>query len=149
MDTILIDAEIRFVKTHPDAVLPYKAYASDNCFDIVAIEDTTIPSRGSAVVPIGLTVAYITPGFGFSYKPRSGLGFKAGLQPHLGEIDNGYRGDLGVKLYNFSDKDYTVKKGERAAQFKIERVYNTSVSLVDTITPADRGDNGLGSTDKK
>lgn len=141
--------QIQFVKTHIDAVLPSKAYASDNCFDITAVEDTLIPAKSSAVVPIGLTVAYITPGYGFAYKPRSGLGFKGGLQPHLGEIDNGYRGDLGVKIYNFSDTDFTIKKGDRAAQFKIEKVYDVSVSLVDEIIAADRGNNGLGSSDIK
>jgi dUTP pyrophosphatase len=144
-----MNIEIQFIKTHPDAVLPIKSYNDDNCFDITAVEDIVIPAKGSNVVPIGLTVAYITPGFGFAYKPRSGLGFKAGIQPHLGEIDNGYRGDLSVKLYNFSDIDFTVKKGTRAAQFKVEKVYETHVSFAEIITNSNRGENGLGSTDTK
>ena len=138
--------EIKFLKTHPDAKLPTKAYKEDNCFDLYSVGDVVIPGRGSAVVPVGLTCAFITPGFGFVIRPRSGLGFKAGLQPHLGEIDNGYRNDLAVKIYNFSDTDYSVKSGDRVAQFKIEKVWNTNVSFTDSIIPANRGESGIGSS---
>ena len=140
--------EVKFVKTHTDAKLPTKAYDEDNCFDLYSVEDTTIPARGSAVVPVGLTCGYISPGYGFVIRPRSGLGFKAGLQPHLGEIDNGYRGDLGVKMYNFTDNDYIVKKDERTAQIKIERVWETKVSFIEEIIPAQRGEKGFGSSGK-
>jgi len=95
--------DIQFVKTHPNARLPTKAYHIDNCYDLYAVEETVIPSGGSAVVPVGLKLAYISPGFGLAIRPRSGLGFKSNIQPHLGEIDNGYRGDMGIKLYNLSN----------------------------------------------
>lgn len=142
------NVEIKFVKTHPDAVLPFKAYDVDNCFDLACVDEVTVTAKSSAVVPVGLTLAYITPGYGFALKPRSGLGFKHGIQPHLGEIDNGYRNDLAVKVFNFSDKDYTFSKGDRVAQFKVEKVYNTSVSFTEEIVPADRGYKGLGSSGK-
>ena len=142
------DVELKLVKTHPDAKLPTKAYKDDNCFDLYTVEDTLVPSKGSAVVPVGLTCGYITPGYGFVVRPRSGLGFKYGIQPHLGEIDCGYRGDLAVKVYNFSDKDYTAVKGDRIAQIKIEKVWSTEVSFIDNVIPADRGNNGIGSSGK-
>ena len=159
---------IKFIKTHPDAVLPTKGHDDDNCFDLYAVEDTTIPPCrttcgefgtstwgkqdkvliGSAVVPVGLKVADITDGYGFVIKGRSGLGFKHGLVPHFGEIDCGYRGDLGTKLYNFTDTAYHIKKGERVAQFKIEKVYDTTLEFVDEATESNRGDGRLGSTGK-
>lgn len=180
----LPDVQVKFIRTAGNAILPTKAYNEDNCFDLYATETVVIPAGGSAVVPVGLTVAYITPGFGFTIKPRSGLGFKNSLQPHLGEIDNGYRGDLAIKVYNFNNGlkfegttgpsgtgstddtsgtstttallsgelvhdqtlDYTINAGKAFAQFKIEKVYKTSVTFTDTITPSYRGANGLGSS---
>lgn len=139
---------IKFVKTHEDAQLPSKAHKSDNCFDLYCVEDTTISARGSNVVPVGIKVAYITPGFGFVLRPKSGLGFKAGLQPHLGEIDNGYRGDCAVKMYNFSDTGYTYKKGDKIAQIKIEKIYDTNIEWAEEVEEADRGDAGFGSSGK-
>ena len=154
MDNVII----RFVKTHKDAKLPTKAHDGDNCFDLYAVEDTIIPGGkygpidevniGNAIVPIGITVGYITPGFGFVLRPKSGLGFKAGLQPHLGEIDNGYRGDCAVKMYNFTDKDYEFKKGDKVAQIKIEKIYDTTVEWTNEIEEAQRGDAGFGSSGK-
>ena len=149
---------IKFVKTHSDAKLPTKAHNGDNCFDLYAVEDTVIPRSGygpvdevkvgSAVVPIGITVGYISEGYGFVLRPKSGLGFKAGLQPHLGEIDNGYRGDCAVKMYNFSDKDYNYKKGDKVAQIKIEKIYDTKIEWTCEAEEADRGDSGFGSSGK-
>ena len=154
MDNIII----RFVKTHKDAKLPTKAHDGDNCFDLYAVEDTIIPGSkygpidevniGNDIVPIGITVGYITPGFGFVLRPKSGLGFKAGLQPHLGEIDNGYRGDCAVKMYNFTDKEYEFKKGDKVAQIKIEKIYDTTVEWANEVEEAQRGDAGFGSSGK-
>lgn len=141
------NVEIKFKKTHNDAVLPTKNYNEDTCWDITAIEDTLIPARGSAVVPTGLKVAYITPGYSFVVCPRSGLGFKHGINVHPGEIDNPYRGDLGIKLYNFSDTDYIVKKFDRCAQFKVQRVINTQISWGE-IELTERGEKGFGSSGK-
>lgn len=138
--------EIKFVKTHPNAQLPVKAYDEDNCYDIYAVEGVIVPAKGSAVVEVGLTVGHITPGYGFAIKSRSGLGFKHGIQAHAGEIDNGYRGDMGVKLYNHNDIEYTVNQGDRVAQFKVEKVWLTTISFIDEIIPADRGSKGFGST---
>ena len=143
----VVDAEIKFVKTHPDAKLPTKGHSDDNCFDLYAVETVSIPAGKSAVVPVGLTVGHITPGFGFVIRPRSGLGFKHSLQCHLGEIDTSYRGDLSIKMYNFNpDVGYTFNAGDRVAQIKIEKVWNTNLSFIDEVIPSDRGIGGFGST---
>jgi deoxyuridine 5'-triphosphate nucleotidohydrolase len=146
--TVNDEVEVKFVKTHPDEKLPTKAYEDDNCFDLYSVEEVSIYAKDSAIVPVGLTCAYISPGFGFVIRPRSGLGFKAGLQPHLGEIDNGYKNDLAVKIYNFSNTDYKVSKGDRIAQIKIEKVWKTKVSFVEKIVPSLRGEKGFGSSGK-
>tara|TARA_R110000824_G_scaffold74657_1_gene189676 strand:- start:4375 stop:4866 length:492 start_codon:yes stop_codon:yes gene_type:complete len=142
--------EIKFKKTHENAILPRKAHpdskTGDTGYDLFASEDTTIPANGSAVVPVGLTLADITPGYWFRIEPRSGLGFKHSLQPHLGVIDNPYRGDLGVKLYNFGDKDVVIPKSSGVAQIAVYENIDSVVSFVDEVTDTDRGEAGFGST---
>ena len=149
---LLLNPRVKFVKTHPDAQLP-KANNSeigigDSGYDLTAVEDVHIGvgSNNSAVVPVGLTLAYIENGFWFRIEPRSGLGFKHSLQPHLGVIDNGYRGDLGVKLYNFGSDAYKVKKGDRVAQFVVYPLIHPQCEWADEITQSDRGDKGFGSS---
>lgn len=146
---------IKLKKTHPDAVLPAAnnrdLAVGDTGYDLVAVEDTLIPRGSSDVVPVGLTLADISPGYWIRIEPRSGLGFKHSIQPHLGVIDNGYRGDLGVKLYNFSSDSnidgYQVKKGDKIAQLVIYPLIQPQFSFSDEVSETSRGDKGFGSSD--
>lgn len=144
---------IKFVKTHANAVLPAanhkEPYTGDTGYDVTAVEDITIPARGWAIVPVGLKVGYITPGFWFKVEGRSGLGFKKHLFPHAGIIDNPYRGDCGIKLYNFGPEDQHVKAGDRIAQFVIYPLIQANTEWSDEIQETSRGDKGFGSSDKK
>jgi len=145
--------EIKFIKTNPDAVIPTTKYADDRTradsgLDLTSVCDVVIPSRQSAVVDVGLKVGYITPGYWFRIEGRSGLGFKHSVSPHQGIIDNLYRGTLGVKLYNNSDVDYHVKKGERIAQMVVYNLIVPETSETDIADETKRGESGFGSTGK-
>ena len=144
---------VKFKKTHDDAKLPAvnneQSMTGDSGYDLFAVEDTTIPARGCAVVPVGLTLADITPGYWFRIEPRSGLGFKHSLQPHLGVIDNQYRGDLGVKLYNFSDNDAVIEKGKGCAQLVVYKLRQPIIEWAEEVSDTNRGADGFGSSDSK
>ena len=145
--------EIKFVKTHESAILPVKNHThnllGDAGYDLFAVEDTVIPARGSAVVPVGIKLGYITPGYWFKIEARSGNGFVKGLEPHPGIIDNPYRGDLGVKLFNFTDLDQVVGKGKGAAQFIIyEMIPATCLWITEEdVESTERAERGFGSSD--
>ena len=72
--------EIKFVKTHPKAILPQKNHPhpelGDAGYDLFAVETTTIPAKGSAVVPVGLKLGYLTPNYWFRIEARSGNGYR-------------------------------------------------------------------------
>lgn len=120
----------------------------DTGYDVFAVEDKVIPANGSAVVDTGIEVAYVSPGYWFKIQPRSGLGFKHGIQPHLGTIDNGYRGNLKTKLYNFSDNGYEVKAGDRIAQIVFYPVIDLNIGWAEEKIDTIRGENGFGSSGK-
>ena len=117
------NVEVKFVKTHEDAVLPVRKHddplTGDSGYDLTAVEDCVIPARGGVVIPVGLKLGYITPGYWIRIESRSGLQFKHNLSAFNGIIDAQYRGDLGAKVNNNSDTDYHVKKGDRIAQLVI------------------------------
>jgi dUTP pyrophosphatase len=143
---------IKFLKTHADAVLPKKnnpdSSMGDSGYDMSAVADTVIPARGSAVVPVGLTLADLAPGYWIRIESRSGLAFKHNITSFNGIIDNSYRGDLGVKLFNNSDKDYTVTKGDRVAQLVVYPLVSLEADWSDSVTETSRGANGFGSSGK-
>jgi dUTP pyrophosphatase len=140
---------LSFIKTNNDAKLPCKNNASDTGYDVYCVEDKIIPARGSAVVDVGLKFAYIPKGCWIKVESRSGLGFKHGIMAHPGIIDNEYRGDAGIKLYNLTDLDYKVIKGDRIAQFVIYPLapdFKTEFTL--NVVESTRGEKGFGSSGK-
>jgi dUTP pyrophosphatase len=137
---------IHFIKTHPDAILPSKKNISDTGYDLTAVENVKIPAKDCALIPTGLQVAKTEKGLWYLILPRSGMGFKHSIQPHLGVIDNSYRGDLAVKLYNFSNDDYNVLKGDRVAQIAYFPLLCVEPAWASEIEETDRGSNGFGSS---
>jgi len=149
----MFPVDIKFVMTHDSAILPKynhnDPYTGDSGLDISAVEEITIPAKGWATVPVGLKLAYITPGYWIRVEGRSGVGFKKHIFPHFGIIDNPYRGDMGIKLYNFSDLDQTFKAGDKIAQLIVYPLIQANVNWSDEVTKTNRGDKGFGSSDAK
>lgn len=139
--------KLKFEKTHVDAVLPVKNHDNDTGMDVTAVEDFIIPGSGSTVVDVGLKFAFIEPGYWVKVEGRSGLGFKHGIMPHPGIIDEGYRGDAGVKLYNLTNVDYVGKAGDRIAQFVVYANYPVEVTE-GAVEDSERGEKGFGSSGK-
>jgi len=141
---------LQFVKTHPDAVLPERNHkdpiTGDSGYDVTAVEDTLIPARGTAVVPVGLKLGCVPPGVWIRIESRSGLQFKHNISAFNGIIDNQYRGDMGVKLNNNSDIDYQVKKGDRVAQLVLYPLVVADTKFVEVATTSERGEKGFGSS---
>jgi len=151
---MVMNVSIRLKKTHEAAALPTannkELGTGDTGFDLVAVDNITIPHGTSKVIPVRLTVADITPGYWIKIEPRSGLGFKKSLQPHLGVIDNGYRGDLSVKMYNFHDSiDAIIEKGEKIAQLVVYELIQPIFEFSDEVSESARGEKGFGSSDKQ
>jgi dUTP pyrophosphatase len=144
--------EVKFVKINNKAKLPKfnieDPLTGDIGADLYSVENITIPANGSAVVDVGLKLGFITPGYYFIISPRSGLGFKYGIQPHLGRIDYQYRGSLGVKLFNFSTLDYHVTEGDRVAQIEFHKLIQPKFYWVENAEDSVRGDKGFGSSGK-
>ena len=144
--------EVKFVKINNKAKLPKfnieDPLTGDIGADLYSVENITIPANGSAVVDVGLKLGFITPGYYFIISPRSGLGFKYSIQPHLGGIDNQYRGLLWLKLFNFSTSDYHVTEGDRVAQIEFHKLIQPKFSWIENVEDSVRGDKGFGSSGK-
>lgn len=63
-----------------------------------------------------------------------------------GVIDEDYRGNVGVVLFNHSDTDFKVQKGDRIAQLICERIYYPILMEVTNLSETKRSDGGFGST---
>lgn len=131
-----------------NAVAPRKATAGSACYDLHASESMTIDPGKRAAIPTGL-ILDIPEEHVVKVFARSGLSYKHGisLANCVGIIDHDYREELFVLLENNSDVPYHVNRGDRIAQFLLEKVLN--YDLLETqerpaILPS--RDGGIGST---
>ena len=136
------------------AKMPKVAYKGTSaCFDLICIEDTIIPARGSAIVPNGLHIT-VPNGYYLEFATRSGMGIKQNLRVHPGIIDSGYSGELSVKVFNLSDKEEIIKADKSCVQVKVVKIPEyrlrqiTKEEFEEYQKNSIRGNNGFGSSDK-
>lgn len=146
------------IKLDAGAIMPTRAHETDAGLDLYARETKTVFAGKSEVFDTGVHIELPTIGLysgsfaekiktvGF-LKSKSGLNVKHGITSE-GVIDVGYTGRIVVKLYNNSDKDYTVNAGDKISQLVILPILTPELELVDELTETERGNGGFGSTGK-
>ncbi|MSS18990.1 dUTP diphosphatase [Pseudoramibacter porci] len=138
-------------KIRPGAKTPLRGseYAAGS--DLFACLDApmTIAPHDTAMIPTGLAIALPSSTFGAVFA-RSGLAVREGLRPAncVGVIDEDYRGELTVALYNDSGTDRIIEPGERIAQLVVLPYIMPDFEVVDALDQTARGKDGFGSTGK-
>lgn len=134
-----------FSRVASDVLIPQRQTSNSAGYDLHAYESLIIPPGGRRLISTGLRFA-IPEGFYGQISSRSGLAFKNGVISIAGVIDSDYRGIVGVLLYNTSNSNFEVKKGDRIAQLIIIPISTPVLSEVNSLEKTERGEGGFGST---
>lgn len=132
------------IKLSDGAIMPTRAYPTDAGLDLYARETQIVPAMGSAIFDTGVHIE-LREGTAGLLLSKSGLNVKHGITSE-GVIDAGYCGAICVKLYNNSESDYTVNKGDKISQLVIVPIFTPVLELVDSLEEHGRGNNGFGSS---
>jgi len=138
---------LQFIRLNNNASVPTKANESDAGFDLYSSHGAIIEKHTHKLIKTGIAIQ-IPKGYVGLIWPRSGMAYKHGIDVFAGVIDSGYRGDIGVILYNSQYSDYNVEKGDRIAQILLQKVEDFDLIEVSELNEADRQNNGFGSTGK-
>ena len=130
-------------------LFPVKAHSSDAAWDLRARVAMELPVKRSTLVPTGVFIE-LPENFEAQVRPRSGLALKHDLMltNSPGTIDSGYRGEVGVIMYNGGTSPYKIQRGDRIAQMVICRLPEVELTLSDSLKESDRGEGGFGSSGK-
>ena len=127
--------------------VPARAHDGDAGYDLFASEDVCLEPMEYGLVPTGVRLE-MPPGYEAQIRSRSGNALKKGLfvMNSPGTVDSGYRGEIGVILFNASRAGVVVKKGDKVAQMVF-----CALPQVDLVKGAvgrrtERGADGFGST---
>lgn len=160
---------VRFKKLHPDAVVPFKKYPEDFCYDVVATSEEQIAPN---VWKYGIGLAFEIQGkpedlvvedeFGkellripqgrdwnvsLDLRPRSSI-YKTGmvLSNAVGTVDDLYRGEVSAIFYHVFPDMPRYRVGDRIGQIKLGITLPLEFEEVDELGQTSRGDGGYGST---
>lgn len=131
-------------------LFPAKAHADDAAFDLRSAADLELTPGTSTLVPTGIFME-LPVGYEAQVRPRSGLALKHNLTltNSPGTIDAGYRGEVGVIMFNHNATAFPVKRGDRIAQMVIAKLPEVELVLSDDLSESGRGSGGFGSTGRQ
>ena len=133
------------VKLDPNAIAPTRAHATDAGLDLYATKATVLPAHGSAIFHTGVHIA-IPHGYAGLLVAKSGLNVNSSITS-TGLIDEGYTGEIVVKLYSNCDSSRIFNRGDKISQLVVFPVSYEKIEIVDSLEATERGDKGFWSTD--
>ncbi|XP_072551552.1 deoxyuridine 5'-triphosphate nucleotidohydrolase, mitochondrial [Salminus brasiliensis] len=136
---------LKFAKLSENATTPTRGSRKAAGYDLYSAYDYSIGPMGKAIVKTDIQIAVPHGCYG-RVAPRSGLAAKHFIDVGAGVVDEDYRGNVGVVLFNFSKETFEVKKGDRVAQLVCERICYPDLVELETLDETERGSGGFGST---
>ena len=142
--------QIIFKKLHKDSNVPKKGSPLAAGYDLYCYtdKDIVIESMGKSRIPTGISVQLPHNTYG-RVAPRSGLTWNKFLDVGAGVVDEDYRGEVLVILFNFSKENVIIKNGDKVAQLIVERIMPTEPIIYEPdqeLSETKRGGKGFGST---
>ena len=146
--------KVKVKKLNENAVIPFKTYEKDFCYDVVAVSEEEIAQN---VWKYGIGLAFQIDKeslFGHRYlnlsidfRPRSSV-WKTGmvLSNCVGTIDELYTGEVSAVFYHVFPNMERYKVGQRIGQIKIGTTMPTEFVIVDELDETERNSGSYGST---
>ena len=146
--------KVKVKKLNENAVIPFKTYEKDFCYDVVAVSEEEVAPN---VWKYGIGLAFQIDKeslFGHRYlnlsidlRPRSSV-WKTGmvLSNCVGTIDELYTGEVSAVFYHVFPNMERYKVGQRIGQIKIGTTMPVEFVVVDELDETERNDGGYGST---
>jgi dUTP pyrophosphatase len=133
-----------------EALIPKRKHEDDAGYDLRTRDSGIIEPGKVKLLNTGLFVE-VPKGFELQVRPRSGLALNdyVGILNSPGTIDAGYRGEVGVIMFNFGEKEFKYDFGDRIAQGVYCALPVVRMVMVRELSASDRGADGFGSTGVK
>jgi len=135
---------LRFVKRTENARTPTRNSPKAAGVDLYSAYDVTVPAKGNALISTDLQIRLPEGCYG-RIAPRSGMALEHHIDVGGGVIDEDYRGNICVILFNHS---YAVSSGDRIAQLICENISYPTLTEVQILDITERGECVFGSTGK-
>lgn len=134
------------IKLIKGAQCPKQGRIGDAGYDLFLLDDVTFKANAITVLDTGVRVE-LPEGHAGLLAMRSSV-CKTGLIIQQPLIDENYRGEIHILIYNPTNTDFSYNKGERVCSLYVFPVYHQALEVVDDISESNRGENWGGSSGK-
>lgn len=135
------------IKLDRYAFMPVREHITDAGLDIRSMDDGIVRAHQSQLFRTGVHIQLPKSTAGL-FVSKSGLMVQHEITS-TGLVDEGYDGEVLVKLFNHGGEDYHVRRGDKIAQLVVMPVMYEPVEIVRDIERGERGSDGFGSTGRK
>lgn len=133
------------IKLDEGAIMPTRSHKTDAGLDLYSREDADIIPYGTATFHTGVHIE-LPKGTAGLMVSKSGLNIWNDITSR-GLIDEGYQGEIVVKLFNHGAETFHVSAGMKISQLVVFPVFYEPLELVDEFDEVtERGSDGFGST---
>ena len=146
--------KVKVKKLNENAVIPFKTYERDFCYDVVAVsEEEVAPNVWKYGIGLAFQIdrdslfAHRYLNLSIDLRPRSSV-WKTGMvfSNCEGTIDELYTGEVYAVFYHVFPNMERYKVGQRIGQIKIGTTMPIEFVVVDELDETERNDGGYGST---
>jgi len=134
---------LQVVKLSSQATLPTKSSCQSAGFDLYSAYDYIIKPFGKRLIKTDIQICLPCGTYG-RIAPRSSLALNNHIDIGAGVIDEDYRGNICIIIFNHSDKEFFVKKGDSVAQLICEKIEYPQLIEVSSLNVTKRNKRGLG-----
>lgn len=144
-----MDVKLKVQKLSKNAKLPIRGTKYSSGLDVFSPINCIIPANGDLLIPLDLRFE-IPIGWDLCVYNKSGISTKKKLFKGAELIDCDYRGNCHIHLFNHSDIDIEIKKGDKISQLVMRQVWLGEIEESDNILiDTERNINGFGSTGER
>ena len=132
------------IKLDDGAFMPKREHKTDAGLDLRAMYGGCVKAGQAATFHTGVHVE-LPKGTAGVLLPKSGLMTKRDIVT-FGVVDETYRGEIMVHVFNHGTEDYSINAGDKISQMLVLDVRYEPVEVVDELSEGERGCRGFGST---
>lgn len=139
---------LKWKKIRGTGFSPFKASPKSAGFDLKSAYDYIIPAKGKEIIKTDLQICVPEGTYG-RIAPRSGLAANFHIDVGAGVIDEDYRGELKIILFNHSNTEFLIEKGKSIAQLICEKIEYPILEECNNLPSTIRGSGGFGQSSIK
>lgn len=141
-----MNSVIKFQKSSIFAKIPVRATKESAGMDLYSSEHKVIEPLERKLINTGIKMELLMENCYARIAPTSGFSLYEGAIIGAGVVDQDYRGEIKVLIFNVSNLPITIEIGQKIAQLIVEQIYYpTIVETKDLESNTFRGENGFGS----